>query len=140
MTRETIYSELFYLLATVTQAVTCSRRLRHWADVSATEQPALFMVQGGEAAIRTKGLPPKWELTVKVYLYARTEDPNDTPATIINGMLDAICAALEPLPGYTTQTLGIDGVSHAWLTDVETDEGTLGEQAVTIITINILAA
>jgi hypothetical protein len=140
MTRETIYSELFYLLSTVTQAVTCSRRLRHWADVAGSEQPALFMAQGAESTVRTKGLPPKWELTAHVYLYARTEDPNDTPATQVNEMLDAVCAALEPPPSGATQTLGIDGVSHAWITDIETDEGVLGEQAYAMITINILTA
>jgi hypothetical protein len=140
MTRETIYSELFYLLSTVTKAITCSRRLRHWADVPASEQPALYLTQGAESLRRVKGLPPVYELTCSVYLYARTEDPNETPATQINTMLDAVCTALEPLPSSTTQDMGIPGVSHAWITSIETDEGVLGEQAVAIITINILTA
>lgn len=139
MTREPIYKKLFEVLAMASGAVTCSRRLRHWTDVAADEQPALFMTVGQQVAIRQKGLPTKWHIVCNVYLYARTDEPNETPATIINNMLDNIEKALEPGAPGETQTLGLAGVSHCWIEgDIETDEGTLGEQAMAIIPVNIL--
>lgn len=139
MIREPIYQALFAKFSAVAGTVTASRRLQHWADVPAVNQPALFQSQGGENAIQQKGLPKKWQLSIRLYLYARSEDPNVSPQTVLNPILDAIEAALDPAPGDTTQTLGIDGISHAWIAgNIETDEGVLGEQAIAIIPIDIL--
>lgn len=139
MNREPIYQKLFSVLSKASGAVTCSRRLRHWADTPANEQPALFLTVGEQVAIRQKGLPKKWQITCHCYLYARTDDPNETPGTIINNMLDNIERALEPGAPGETQTLGLDSISHCWIEgNIESDEGTLGEQAVAIVPINIL--
>ncbi len=138
MIREPIYQKLFEVLSGSADAVTCSRRLRHWSDVSAEEQPALFLTVGEQVAIRQKGIPTKWQITCHCYVYARTDDIEQTPATIINNMLDNIEAALVPADGGT-QTLGLPSVSHCWIEgNIESDEGVLGEQAVAIIPINIL--
>ena len=56
--RETIYAALWELGASAAQFTSTNRRLRHWADVAAAEQPALFMSEkGGQAAIKKLGAP-----------------------------------------------------------------------------------
>src|SRR6185437_16956086 len=60
MTREPIYAALFALVAGAASFVTISRRLRHWSDVGAAEQPALFMIQKSENAEERAPLPVKW--------------------------------------------------------------------------------
>lgn len=140
MTREPIYAALFVLLQGIPGIVSASRKLKHWNDVPKVDQPALFMAQGGQTAQAVTGQPTKWVLNLKIYLYVNTSDPTQSPAEIMNPLLDAICNALEPSPAVGKQTLG--GLAHYCRIDggIETDEGTLGDQAVAIIPVEILAA
>lgn len=140
MNREAIYSALFAKLSAIPGLKTKSRRLKHWSDVDKSAQPALFMAQTGETAQTTTGQPTRWTFKVDVYLYART-DGNLVPGTIINSLLDAICDALKPSPITGRVDLGIQGVEWCRIDgQIETDEGTLGDQAVAIVPIIILAS
>ena len=134
MNREAIYTALFNKVSETVGIVTSSRKLKHWADTQPYEQPALFQTQAGESVTQSRGSPEVWELNVKLYLYANTQ--NGLPSTIINGLIDSIQTALKPdITGY--QTLD-DLVSHCWISgSIETDEGVLGDQGVAIIPINI---
>ena len=96
MNCEPIYAALFTLLAGAATFVTSSRRLRHWSDVAAAEQPALFQVQKTETVIRPRGAPPKWTLGADVYVYCQAPDEITSPATVMNPLIDAIEAALAP--------------------------------------------
>lgn len=142
MKREALYSALFALLEQVPGVVTRSRRLRHWSDVGPSEQPALFLAQGRQNATPgdpARGVPTKWLLHADVYLYVRTGS-HGVPGSQLNPLLDAIEAALATAgPLQRTQTLG--GLAeHCWIEgDIDTDEGTLGDQAVAIVPIRILA-
>ncbi|MFK7088682.1 hypothetical protein AAFM71_07680 [Chromobacterium violaceum] len=142
MNREAIYSALFERLKAIPGLRTTSRRLRHWSDVDASQQPAMFQAQVRESPIPgdpSRGLPTKWTLSADVYVYART-DGDQAPGTVLNPLLDAIEAALQPdNPVLRAQTLG-GMVEHCWIDgDIETDEGALGDQAVAIVPIRILA-
>lgn len=139
MTREPIYSALFALVSAMPGLQTASRRLVHWSDVAPANQPALYMAQTGEVAQTTvRGAPIRWTLSVDLYLYVNVgNDPNATPASILNPLLDALMAALMPSPGQV-QTLG-GRVSQCWIAGkIETDEGVLGPQSVAVIPIEIL--
>ncbi len=141
MNREPIYAALFQLLSAVPGVVTASRILRHWSDVPADSQPALFQVQKSEEADwRGMGLPTKWVCSVEIYLYARTSDKDaQTPSQVLNPIIDAIEAAMKPAPGQE-QTLG-GLVSHCRIQGkVETDEGVLGDQGVVIVPITLVTA
>lgn len=137
--RETIYSTFFDLVKVAPGLKRTGRRLMHWSELSIPDQPALFMVQNRELAIVQTKLPTKWELKVDLWLYANTGgDEADAPMTILNPIIDAIVNKLLPPSHVGEQTLGglvercrIDG-------SVETDEGTLGTQAVVIIPVSIL--
>jgi len=136
--REAIYAALFTRLSTAASFVTTSRKLRHWDDVKPPQQPALFQVQKGEQPRNTPGLPTEWVLTVEVFVYARAPG-HALPSAAINNLLDAIEAALAPDPITNKCTLG-GLVQHVWIDgQIQTDEGALGDQAIAIIPLQILA-
>lgn len=140
--REAIYAALFSRLQNIPGFNTTSRRLRHWNDVASSERPALFQAQGHETAKPgdpARGLPTKWTLAVDLYVYVSTTD-QAAPGSAINPLLDAIEAALAPEGMATAQTLG-GLVEHCWIEGrIDTDEGTLGSQAVAIVPIRLLAS
>ena len=144
MTREDIYSALFALVKTACDSagvVTCERKLRHWSDVSAKEQPAVFQVQKGESSVQRLKIPAIWKLDVDLYVYVNTSSsPKIAPTTLLNPIIDALEAAFPPNEPDGPQTLG-GLVSHCWITGkIETAEGVLGPQEVAIIPVEILGA
>lgn len=139
MNREAIYTALFNLAKVASGVTTASRRVRHWADVSPIEQPALFMVQKTESAQVVTRQPARWTFSVDLILYVNTggHDPNITPSSIFNPIVDAITAALAVSQNSGEQTLG-GLVERCRITgSIETDEGALGDQAVIIIPVEI---
>src|SRR5262249_42476251 len=103
--------------------------------------PALFMTQKNETAARQRGLPPKWTLSVDLYVYAQASNDSTAPALSLNPLLDAIDAAIAPLGrdlGANVQSLG-RAVYQAWINGkIEIDGGILGRQAVAIIPVEIV--
>jgi hypothetical protein len=141
MNREPIYEALFALLAAAAPFQTASRRLRHWSNVEAAEQPALFQVQKRETAKEAEGAPAQWRAEIDVYVYCQAPDDETPPTSVLNPLIDAIELALQPSGADMTlgvQTLG--GLArHCWISGaIETDEGALGGQAVAIVPIEIL--
>lgn len=143
MNRELIFVALFDLLKNIDGIVTAERRLRHWNDVPAIEQPYLCLAQGGQnidPANPAKGIPTKRTMHADIYVYART-DGEQVPSSVLNPIVDAIEQALEPpYPDIEkNQTLG-GLVTHCWIEgEIDTDEGTLGDQAVAVIPVVILS-
>lgn len=139
MNREAIYQALYDKLATVPGVKTKGRKLKHWSDVPTSQQPAIFQAQKGEFGQRQQGLGTVWTLTVDVYIYTSTTG-SAFPASQLNDIIDAIESALQPdNPVRNTNTLG-GLVQHCRIEGaIETDEGTLGDQAVAIIPIVITA-
>ena len=139
--REPIYAALFQLAANAAGFATVDRRLRHWSDVGPAEQPALFQCQTRETAtVHALGAPTVWTLAVELYLYAHSSDPYQAPAAVLNPLLDAVTAALAPDPATGIQDLGLPAmVRHAQISGrIDTDEGTLGDQAIAIVPVEIL--
>lgn len=97
--REAIYQALFNLVKDLPGFVTVSRRARLVKDVAAEEQPALFLEEGPGETVQNQGqgLPLKHFLHVDLGFYARLPDDRDlAPGSILNPLIDAIEAALEP--------------------------------------------
>ena len=147
LTREGLAVALFSLLQGIPGVVTCSRRVRHWADVPAEEQPAIFLAKGTELPLQSPdGNPAIWKEEFTIHIYNHQTDPSVAPSTAINSLLDAVESRLKPVasgpPGFpgSMQVLGdLTGrIRHAWISgSIETDEGCLGDQAVAIIPIEI---
>lgn len=143
MNREAIYAALFELVSNVPGVIVAERRLRHWNDVKPVEQPYLCVAQGNQTTTQgnpVKGLHAKWLMEAEIYVYVQTTGKK-IPGSVLNPIIDAIEQALAPsFPDIQLcQTLG-GLVHHCWIEGtIETDEGTLGDQAVAIIPISILA-
>lgn len=147
MQREAIYAALFAKLSALTAGgsptfITAERRLRHWNDVPAEECPYLGMTQGPQAIQQQKGLPPKWTLGAKLYIYVKTNaqsDPTVVPATLLNPILDAVEAALAADDGANNAlTLGGLVSSVRISGQIDTSEGFLGDTEVAEIPIEIV--
>jgi hypothetical protein len=71
--REAIYSALWSMAAGAANFASANRRLRHWADVAAAEQPALFMSEkGGHAVTKALGGRPYGRSTpISMYMSTR---------------------------------------------------------------------
>lgn len=138
MNREPIYAALFGLLSQAANFQTSSRRRKHWDDVSPAQQPSLFQCQ-----IREKGaskyinLPTVYTLQVEVWVYVHSADPDLAPSQLLNPLVDAVAATLQPLPPGA-QTLGGLVTSCQISGDIEYDEGLLGDQAVAKIPVALL--
>lgn len=150
LTREGINAAVFGLIQAVPGIVTCSRRLRHWADVPDEERPALFLAKAKEFPIQDpSGLPTVWRYEFVIYLYVVQKDQSMAPSTAINSILDAIESALRPVqfgpqgfPG-SLQVLGdtTGRIRRAWISGaVETDEGALGDQSIATVPIEVEVA
>ena len=141
ISREPIYGALFKRVAGTAQFVTVGRKLRHWSELTAAEQPALFMRQKLEVAtVAVIGAPTVWKLIMELYVYAHASDPYVAPATVLNPLIDAVQFALAPPPVTGMQDLGVpEMVQHAYIAGkVEITEGVLRDQAVAIIPVEIL--
>jgi len=140
MNREYLYAALWQQLCAIPGFKTYSRKLRHWNDVDPLMQPAMFLAQGNETPMTVTGQPGKWLLQSKIYLYARTEG-DAPPGPVLNPLLDAICnvvSAQNPVTGRSV--LADEGIEWCRIeAAIETDEGTLGDQAVAVIPVTILA-
>lgn len=139
MNREAIYSALFAAVSVAPGLVTTSRKLKHWNDVPASQRPALFQAQKREISMVQTGQPTRWLLEVDLYLYVSTLGAT-SPGAVLNPIVDAITAMLDLQVGGFPQTLG--GMVHYARVEgtVETDEGTLGDDAVAIIPVQIMAS
>ncbi|HEY8885207.1 MAG TPA: hypothetical protein VIO35_07850 [Chloroflexota bacterium] len=136
--RETIFAALFSLASNAGSFNTKSRKLVDFGSVSPADQPAFFQTQGKEIATAGYRLPTKWMLHASLYVYVHQSSLDMLPSTALNNLIGAIELALAP-DASGEQTLG-GLVSHCRIVGtIETDEGTLGDQAVAIIPIEIMA-
>ena len=135
--RESIYAALWTLGAGAASFASANRRLRHWAEVAPTEQPALFMAEkGGHAVTKALGSPITWTLYADFYVYVHSSDPYLAPARPRARRE----AGSEALPATGIQNLGLPAmVQHAYIAGkIETDAGVLGDQAIAIVPVEIL--
>jgi hypothetical protein len=139
LNREQIYSALFDKVKTIPGFVTAGRKLKHYADLSASEQPAIFQAQTGEVVHKEVNKPYWFDFNVELYVYVNTSaDPDEVPATQLNNLVDAIVDKLAPnWTGFQT----LDGLVFNVVIDgtIETDKGVLGDQAYAIIPVKITA-
>lgn len=144
MNREAITTALWARISAISGVKTTGRRLRHFSEVDPTEMPAIFLGVDNATADQERGRKASWDLKFSVYVYCH-EAAAIGPSSALNGIVDAIDAALqitgaEFKPGQTFGPTTLGGlVSHAWMTTVETDEGSLGDLGVAVCSIEVLA-
>ena len=115
-----------------------SRKLLHWNDVPAEDQPAVFIAQGNRNPfVKSWNLPYGWDLSAKIYIYVSVQE-GENPSSVLNPILDLLNGALTPEPNVNKVTLG--GLCQACFIsgEIETFEGTLGSQEVAIVPVSII--
>lgn len=146
MTREPIYAAVFAFFASLQanglEFKAATRDTATWESFSPEEQPALLQRQKSETATYKKGFPTKWTLGLELMLYVSTggnNDPDVTPSQLINPLLDLIETALA-IDDQDNDTCTLGGlVSHCAINGtIEIHEGSLGDEAVVIVPIEIL--
>jgi hypothetical protein len=143
VTREQISVAFFNLIKSAASFTASSRRFVHWDQVNETQMPYLTMLKTGETRGRqNEGLPT---LTINAHVFAYLSagmDPEDTPDTTMNALLDAIDTVVAPggadaLNG-NKQTLG-GLVAHCYpFGPVFVDTGDIDGKAVAAIPFQIL--
>lgn len=134
--RETYYGELAKRLKAIPGIKTFGRRLRHVNEVPPAQQPAIFLAQTGQRPSYQPGRTIMWDLGADIYLYVRDPKGAD-PGPIMNPIMDALCAVFTP-DNAMVNACTFGGLCHrVELGTIETDEGTLGEQAIAIIPVTM---
>src|SRR5579864_5810980 len=96
LARETYMTALFTLVSGVANFQTKGRRVVLPRNMTDAAKPALFMVDADENYAYT-GHVAKVTLRVDLWVYTASGlDPSVTPASELNGILDALDAALAP--------------------------------------------
>jgi hypothetical protein len=143
VTREQISVAFFNLLKGAANFTASSRRFVHWDQVNETQMPFLTMLKSGELRARqTEGLPT---LTINTHVFVYLSagmDPEDTPDSAMNALLDSIDAAVAPTGADALngnkQTLG-GLVAHCYpVGQVFIDTGDVDGKAVAAIPFQIL--
>jgi len=160
--REVLFDALFKRLSAVPGLRTAARKFKPLASIAVSDMPAMFMMKGGETCKPRRGLPPVWLLEADLLIYIQHQDgPNSPgPSTELNNIITGIEAALEMTPqelaamdadpnipddayreikanSYGTTLGGL--CSHCFISGtIQTDEGSLSDQAAAAIPIEIL--
>ena len=116
--------------------VTTSTKLLGWWDVRPEKRPALFQAMG-DPLVEPMGDARKLTLPIAYYVYVHHTDPAG-PAAQLAERIDVLLAAFAPPPGFDRLTLG--GLVHTCeiAGTIETDEGTLGQDAVARVPVRIV--
>jgi hypothetical protein len=143
VTREQISATFFALIAGAMDFTATSRRFVHWDQVNETQMPFLTMLKTGEMRGRQNEGLSTLTINAHVFIYMSAGmDPEVTPDTAMNALLDAVDAAVAPsgadaLNG-NKQTLG-GLVAHCYpLGPVFIDTGDIDGKAVAAIPFQIL--
>ena len=143
ITREQISAAFFALVAGAADFTATSRRFVHWDQVNETQMPFLTVLKTGETRARQNEGLPSLTINAHVFIYMSAGmDAEDVPDTAMNGLLDALDAAVAPrgadVLNGNKQTLG-GLVSHCYpLGPVFIDTGDIDGKAVAAIPFQIL--
>lgn len=132
---------LWNRLCTIPDFVTRGRVLRDWSDLQPEEKPALFMIAGNQRVdTPSQKLPSVLHMFFTLFVYAHKAQADDiTPSDELNRLLDLIEQSIDPGIAMPYQTLGLDNCQHVYVSGmIETDEGSLGSDAVAIVPLTML--
>lgn len=140
MTREPVFAALFSLLGASGYFRTVSRDFKSIAEVSASDMPALFQVEGHQTATGQTGQPRVWKYLVDLVIYVHQQSADPATTSQSQNLNLAIDAALASIASpVNRQTLG-GLVSDVRVNGtVEVMDGAGGAVAVAIIPLEILA-
>lgn len=122
---------------------TASQTLRLWKDVAASEHPAFFLAYRGDTAVPLGSGPvTKWQLHADAWIYVMHDDAGSPAMTQLAARIDAVESALAPAATQSQgrQTLGGLVYAAKIVGEIETDEGSLGDQAIAVVPITLVVS
>jgi hypothetical protein len=139
--RRQIFAALFALVSSPPGFKTASRTVKSWADVDSADQPALFQVEGKQEAEARPAIGKKWVFHAELVIYAHQANTTNGADVVdlLNDLVDTVVSRLAPPLGLENQTLGGLVTDARVEGTIETSEGRLGQQAVAIIPVVIVA-
>jgi hypothetical protein len=143
--REAITAALFERLTAIPGLRTTGRKPKAWDQMAPTDCPCLFLGVGSSQVTTATGQYPLWELDFIVYLYAH-DGSQEGPSGKLNDLVDAVSDSmnrdgLDPVGMGTGTATTLGGLVHSVeLGSVTTDEGSFGDRAVAMVTLQVLAA
>ena len=144
MSREQIDSAIYALIQGIAPFQTSSRRLPiNWLETAPERQPALYLLHGQEVLeqnVQRMGGPLSSTINYTVILMVHSGGQIDSvPMSRLNPIIDALVNVVH-LTNGTKQTLG-DLVHRLVISGpIETDEGLLGDQAIAVIPLSVIAS
>jgi hypothetical protein len=145
MSRELITTRLWERLAAIDGIRTSGRKPRAMDQITPSDCPALFLGVGSSQVLSEVGGYPLWRLEYVAYLYVH-DGSQAGPSESLNEYMDAVEAVLARGPedeagmGTGTATTLGGSVHSARVVSVETDEGSFGDRAMALVTIEVIAA
>jgi hypothetical protein len=115
------------------------RRGKIWANVNASDQPYLALIERGGTGVQNEAIGlQKWTLHFLVLVYIQADaNPSTIPATAINAAFKAIASIMNSSPMGERQTLG-GIVNNAWINgEVMIDTGILDQQCALLIPVDV---
>ncbi len=144
MSREQIDSAIYALIQGIAPFQTSSRRLPiNWLETAPERQPALYLLHGQEVLeqnVQRMGGPLSSTINYTVILMVHSGGQIDSvPMSRLNPIIDALVNVVH-LTNGEKQTLG--GLVHRLVISgpIETDEGLLGDQAIAVIPLSVIAS
>lgn len=144
--RDSIYQALFALASGATISgkpafKATSRGIRSWSQVATEEKPALYQFQVEESLRRNtgSGMPYVDRMLVELYIVVGQQDDSQPSSPLLNPLVDAVIAALQPSTTAELQTLGGLVYDVRLSGKIEYREGMLGTtNAFAVIPVEIL--
>jgi hypothetical protein len=141
MNRENIFRTLFATIADIPQVKTASREFRSFSSVAPEDMPAVFMT------CRTQGIsygnrmvPPVYTFDLSLFVYVFKQETEKSSQEVLNEVLDALDVSLEALATATADPLNESSITQCRVMGtIETDEGALGDLAVAIVPVQVIA-
>lgn len=137
--RQTISLALFNLLKGAYPWKKTDRRGHLWSNVETTEQPAMFLICPGNSLTQEMRGMTRYKVSYTCLIYAHV-DPSPKgapPADLIDQILDAVDAAMQPIAGEANTLNGL--VQNAWIEgEIFIDSGILDNQIAIVIPIRVL--
>lgn len=122
---------------------TTSRRVKLFSDVDSRQQPACFQAEHNEMSVQKTGMPYKRVWEAQWIIYHAVGDPKAVPAIETNLILEAVEAALAPLPsdpGFFEERNTLGGLVHHCFIDgtIFKDPGDIDNQGMIVVPIKLL--
>jgi len=147
ISRAAAYAALYTRILTMTGVQFFSRRIKTVDQLSAKQQPAVFVIAGSSTPeVNSMGQPGVWRLRADIYVVAPPDQTGTAPEATLLGLVDQIDGLLllrttESRPSFHDQsetTLG-NVVLKAYVSGpIEIDEGLDGEQGVALVPVEML--